>query len=788
MPATMDDTTAPVGEMEIEHLALMAEEYGPEILTAEEAEILDPTEENPATAEDHYANLAEHVPVEILPRLSQDVLEWVDRDEESRAEWYTREREGLVLMGLLKDPARVAPFKGATEASHPLLAEAVTNFQARAIAEIWPAGGPVKTTVMGVKTPETEAQAARVKGFMNYQYTQVNGGFDEEDRMLMRLPMSGSCFKKQYFDPATGIVRSDYVEASDFLVPYQTTSLKTAPRYTHRMPNVTGNDIKKLMKIGFYMESDHWQEPRGDGMENTEVHEAIDEIEGRSPAAYDDDAGYTVLECYCFLDLEGFEDVDDKGKKTGVALPYVVTVEKENQQVLAIRRGWKASDPLKERRVQVTHYKFLPGFGFYGYGFVHVIGGLTQAATGALRAYLDAAGLANMKGGFRSRDAKLDDEGPLGMGEWREVDMTAEELSKCFYPMEYREPSKGLFEMLGYLDGVGRRYTSTTENLVGDANNSGPVGTTLALIEQGLKVFSAIHKRLHESHTVEFRIMADLYGEFLPNQYPYLVEEAEEVVFKADFDERVDVVPVSDPNTVTNTQRIARAQGVVELATQAPDIYDMRAVHKRMLSAMQVPKIDELIPPQEEMQPMDPITEGLRMLTGEAVQAFPEQDHYAHILAHGIWWDQMVPEDLKADLEPIYKAHQAEHVGLWYQQQMLEQLGVGPEALQDPALAGQIAQAAANITQLMAPETVGLEAPEAAQGGGEDPAKIAADIELKNAVAAADIDRKDAVALADIDRKDAQAEADIERARVADLQKAADDAAATQAALDNMEE
>jgi hypothetical protein len=643
---------------------------------------------------------------------------------------------------------------------------------------------------MGLPTPELEAQSTRVKDFMNWQYTQVNGGFDEEDRMLMRLPMSGSTFKKQYFDPQMGIVRSDYVEAADFLVPYQTTSLKTAPRYTHRMVNFSGNDVRKLIQIGYYKEPKYFSDPTNVGLENTEVHEAIDKIEGRDPVDYEENAGYTLLECYCYLDLKGFEDTGPDGKPTGIALPYVVTVEKDNQAVLAIRRGWKKGDVRKERRLNVTHYRFMPGFGFYGYGFVHMIGGLAAAATGALRAYLDAAGFANTKGGFKSRDAKLESDKPIGMGEWREVDMTAEELAKCFYPMEYREPSKGLFEMLGYLDEVGRRFTSTTENLVGDANNNGPVGTTLALIEQGLKVFSAIHKRLHEAHAQEFKIMADLYSEFLPEQYPYMVEGAESVVLKADFDDRVDVVPVSDPNVVTNTQRIAQAQGVVELAAQAPEIYDMRAVHIRMLKAMQVNKVEELIPPPNEPEPQDPITEGMGMLTGEAVKAFPEQDHMAHITAHGIWWEQMVPDDLKTDLEPIYKAHQAEHIAHWYMMQTLQQMGLPPEALQDPNLHNLIAQSAAQVTQLMAPQTIGLE--EAAVPGQEDNGEVEKlkalqDMELKDLAAQKDIDRKDAIALSDIERRDAEAEAKIAREAEAGMQKAAQEAAMTEAALDKIE-
>lgn len=778
----------PSEDEEVARLSLMAEQYGDEILTDEEAQLVQPMLTDNRDSSQHYANLAEFVSVQTLSSLAQDVIEWTENDEQSRKDWYDREVRGMEILGIVPDK-RPNKFEGATEATHPLLAEACTNFQARAIAELWPAGGPVKTIVIGKKTPEREAQATRVKGFMNYQYTQVNGGFDEEDRMLMRLPMSGSTFKKQYFEPQQAIVRSDYVEAADFLVPYSASSLKTAPRFTHRMRNYPGNDLKKLIQIGYYAEPDHLGLPFSEGSENTEVHEQIDLAEGREPIDYEENAGYTLLECHCFLDLEGFEDVDEKGNQTGIALPYVVTVEKDNQNVLAIRRDWKPGNERKERRVQVTHYRFMPGFGFYGFGFVHMIGGLAEAATGALRAYLDAAGFANTKGGFKSRDAKLEKDGPIGMGEWRETDMTAEELAKCFYPMEYREPSKGLFEMLGYLDSVGRRYTSTTENLVGDANNNGPVGTTLALIEQGLKVFSAIHKRLHEAHAEEFRIMADLYGEFLPTTYPYEVEGEEQHVLKADFDGRVDTIPVSDPNAVTNTQRIAQAQGVVELSAQAPDIYDIRAVHLRMLNAMQVPNPEELIPPPQEAQPMDPVTEGMRMLTADPVQAFMEQDHYAHILAHGIWWEKMVPDDLKTDLEPIYKAHQAEHIGLWYQQQIMATLP--PEALQDPNAQDFIAQQAANMTQLMAPQTIGIEQPE--QPGQEndgmaDAIQVAADIDRKDRAAEADAARKDAVALADIERKDAQAEADIERRQAVDLQKAADEAKKTQATLDSMEE
>lgn len=751
-------------------------EGGEDLLTEEELAMIQPDAPQ-VDPNDHYANLAEFIPTQELTRIAQDVVEWEQRDEEARREWYEREQRGMVLMGLTEDKKYVAPFKGATTATHPLLAEACINFQARAIAELWPAGGPVKTIIMGVVTDETRAQSGRVREFMNHQYTQVNGGYDEEDRMLARLPMSGSCFKKQYFDPQTGVIRSDYVEAADFLVPYSASSLKTSPRYMHRMPNTLGNDIKKLMRMGFYKKWEKEVLPVNEGDDNTEVHDAIDEAEGRDPVDYEDAGGYTLLECNCFLDLPGFEDPD------GIAWPYVVTVEKYSQTVLAIRRGWRKNDPLRERRVQVTHYKFLPGFGFYGFGFVHAMGGLSQTATGVMRAYLDAAGLANMKGGFRSRDAKLEDDSPLGMGEWREADMTAEELAKCFFPMEYKEPSKGLFEMLGFLDQSGRRFASMTENLTGDANNNGPVGTTLALIEQGLKVFSGIHKRLHEAHAVEFRIMSDLYGEFLPEEYPYMVEEAESVILRADFDERVDVIPVSDPNVSTNTQRITQSQSVVELAGSAPDLYDMQEVHRRMLNAMQVPKVEELFAKEGEIPPMDPVTEGMMMFTNQGVQAYPEQDHFAHMAAHQNWWDQMVPEELRKDLEPIYKAHQADHLAHSYKIQVMQQLGIDPmEAqaeLQDPAIQNMIAQGAAELTNLMAPDTLGIEEPEFDDAAAES--------RRKDEQVAADIERKDAAAMATIERDDAKAYAEIERAATRDRQEAVNEAREVEATLARIE-
>jgi len=773
-----------VGMDDDDGLARIAD-YGDDLLTDDEMAVLAPAPGQQPGGLDHYENLAEMLDENYLAELARDVVEWADSDEQSRAEWYERERAGMILMGLVKDTKYVAPFEGASDVVHPLLAEACSTFQARAIAELWPSGGPVKSIVLGDDPDGSLAeQAERVRDFINYQYTQVNDGFTHTDKMLARLPMSGSCFKKQWFCWQTRIVRSTYVPAEDFLVPYTADSLMTTPRYTHRMRNVSGRTIKRLQARGYYRDDVRLMESTNLDNDQTIVHEAVDEAEGRHPVDYyETDEGYLLLECNCYLDLPGFESPD------GVPSPYVVTVEKESQVVLSVRRAWLPDDDDdRERFCQYAHYYFLPGFGFYGYGFAHLLGGLARAATGSLRGFLDAAGFANARGGFMSRDAKMPSNAPLAMGEWRQVEMTAEELAKCFFPMDYREPSDSMFHVLGYLDQIARRYSSSTETLVGDAKNTGPVGTTLALIEQGLKVFTAIHKRLHEAQAIEFRNMVTLYSIHLPDgPYPYLVEGAEKIVARTDFDARVDVAPVSDPNTPSTVQKITQAQAIVELSERAPDLYDRREVHKRMLIAMQVQDPDTLMPEPGELEPKDPITEGAQLFRGEPAKAFIEQDHKAHLTAHRIWWEQMVPEDMRKQLEPAYVAHMAEHLAFDYQLQVLQQLGLGPEALEDPQLAQQLAGAAAQVAQLMSMDSIGLGEGDAQSG--EDPeresarkdAEAQAKIQRDNQMAEADLTRRDAEAQAKIERDNLRAAADIERMREQEERAAERDAAKLEA-------
>jgi len=476
----------------------MVNSEGMEILTPEEEELY--TLNNPIQEKDegHYANLADDMSEGELASIAQQVEDWVDEDESSRDDWKTRESKGIKALGVSEKTIGGASFEGASKVVHPLLIEAITQFHSRALSEMWPADGPVKTKVLGEPTPELNSQGERVKDYMNYLYlNKMPGAFEEEDKLLFRLPLSGSCFKKLYYCPLEETFITRLIEPSDFIVPYSAIDLRTTPRYTHRFYEQV-NDIKKKQLVKHYRErevNDNGQTP--DYSDNI-IKDAIDDTEGRKDTS-DDQQPHTMYEMVVDLDLVGYEDDD------GIARPYMVTVDKDEQTVLRIQRNWKPEDEKKTRKIAVAHYKYNPGFGFYGFGLYHLIGGLSAAATGALRQLLDAGAFANLPAGYKTRDARIPgDNKPLNPGEWREVNSSAEELKKAFFPLPYKEPSPALFNLLGYLDERGQRFASTSDNMVGEANNSAPVGTTLALIEQGSKVFSAIHKRLHMAHAEEF--------------------------------------------------------------------------------------------------------------------------------------------------------------------------------------------------------------------------------------------------------------------------------------------
>lgn len=674
-------------------------------------------------------NLAEYLDDDYLDRLAQRIIDWVDEDKQAREPWQQREARAMRMLGITEETEGGADFPGASRAVHPLLTLGCVQFQSRSISEIWPAGGPAKTIVLGHADEEREKQAKRVGAFLNYQYTRLMpGAFEEKDRLLMRLPMSGSCFMRVYYDPLEETVVSRMADAQKVYVPYAATDLASCPRFTYEFEETHPQTLEK-QEAGYYLDAELIA-PHDAGQDNGPVDIAIDEAEGAtSISTYEEeDALYTRYETACFLSLP--DEVYE-----GENLPYLVTIDKDNQKVLRIQRNWRPSDQKRRRRVHLIHYYFVPGFGFYGYGFTHLIGGLQSAATGALRALLDSAYLSNMQGGFVTRDARMG-RGKLEvkMGQWNEVDVDAETLNKAFFPFPYKEPSDALTKLLEIIEELGNSVQTTTENVVGESNNNAPVGTTLALIEQGLKVFSAIHKRLHEAQTRELRLVAELNAEYLPQEYPYLIEGEEQSVFAADFDDRVDVMPVSDPNVVTNTQRIAQAQSVRQMAMEAPDLYDRRAVERWMLETLRVPDIDAKLPDQNMIPRRDPVSESEAAIRNEPIQVYPDQDHAAHIAVHTVALMALTPE-LQETVAPALQAHIAEHQAQFYRAQMAAQMGIElpqPGEEIDPQMEMQLAQMAAQIPQITLAS---------AQAPGPDPAM--AKVETDRMKTEAEIQRKD---------------------------------------------
>ncbi len=752
-------------DISIENVLALYQEGGQDLLTEHEAEVLATMFPEKGNKDDHNANLAAHISSGDLRNIAQEVIQWVDEDERSREDWKNREVIGIRLLGVSENTEGGATFKGASRVVHPLLMEACTQFQARAIAELWPSGGPVKTVVMGTPTEEKIEQARRVEGYMNYQYMNLMpGAFDEEDKLLFRLALSGSCFKKLYWDAQAGQLVSKFIEPDDFVVPYSASCLQTAVRYTHVI-RYSPNEVKRLQLMGYYRDI-QLADPNEKNDYYRKVIDEIDVTDGKTESHYQEDQRHTLYETHAEIDLKGFEDMKD-GKPTGLALPYIITVDRDTQEVLSIRRNWKEGDTHKRKRVYFVHKKYLPGLGFYGFGLYHAIGGLSRTSTGALRALLDAAAFANMQGGYKSKMGRKVNGGdvPLYPGEWRDTEASPDELRNSFFPVPYKEPSDTLFRLLGYLDDIGRRFASTTENMVGEANNNGPVGTTLALIEQGSKVFSAIHLRLHQANAQEFKLLSDLNGEYLPEQYPYDIEGDSRFILKADFDSRVDVIPVSDPNIISGTQRITQAQSALELARQFPQYFDLREALRRMLEAMRVQAIDELMPEEDDIEPMDPVTENAYLTRGQPVKAFPEQDHKAHIIVLDAWFDRL-DEKTKNAMEAPYMAHRAEHVALAYLVDMQRMTGF--DFSQVPAeLQQQATMAAAVVSQQMTTAA--------------DPTQ--AKIDRQDQETQARIQRDDMKVIADIKRKDSEAAAKLEQEYRKEVEKAEKEAAMTEAYL-----
>ena len=605
---------------------------GAEIIQGPEGAIVQAIQEQMMTQVqeyDHNANLAETLDDSILGELSSELREQYETDQESRSEWEEGYTKGLDLLGVQYEE-RTQPFQGASGVTHPIIAESVTQFQAQAYKELLPAGGPVRTNVLGVQDSEKEAQAVRVKDFMNYMLMEIMEEFDPDtDQMLFYLPLSGSTFKKVYFDEAKQRPVSKFIPAEDLVVSYAASDLATASRITHVL-RMDENEIRKLQVAGFYRDIDISADYEAD---SDPVKSKVNEIDGVEKSATDD--LYTVLEMHVNLDIEGFEDVDQMGEPTGIKLPYIVTLDQGSGEVLAIRRNYEENDALKQKVSYFVHYKFLPGLGFYGFGLIHMIGGLGKAATSILRQLIDAGTLANLPSGFKARGIRVrNDDEPIAPGEFRDIDAPGGDIRNSIIPLPYKEPSGTLAQLLGVLIESGRRFVSIADQQTGSpGSQQQPVGTTVALLERGMKVMSAIHKRLHYAQKTEFRILARLIRDNMPPSYPYATG-VDAGIKQSDFDDRVDILPVSDPNIFSMAQRITLAQTQLQLAQSNPQLHNLQAAYKRMYQALEVQNIDEILPPAPEPQPTDPSIENARALAGQLLTAFPEQDHDAHMATH----------------------------------------------------------------------------------------------------------------------------------------------------------
>ena len=581
----------------------------------------------PGTA-NHDANLAEFIDDDELMNVSSDLIEAFDDAKASRKDWEDAYTKGLDLLGF-KYENRAEPFQGASGATHPVLAESVTQFQALAYKELLPAGGPVRTQVMGKTNQQVEQQASRVRDYMNYQIMVKMKEYEPEfDQMLFNLPLAGSTFKKVYYDSILARCVSKFIPAEDLVVSYQATSLEDADLIVH-VVKMSGNDLLKQMQSGFYMDQDV-----GTPMDYIgDIQEKKDDLEGMSRTAASET--HTLLECHVELDLPGFEDQDENGDETGIAVPYIVTIHEDSNRILSIRRNYIASDATRTAKNYFVHFKFLPGLGFYGFGLIHMIGGLSRTATSALRQLLDAGTLSNLPAGFKQRGIRVRDEAqPLQPGEFRDVDAPGGNLRDAFMPLPFKEPSATLLQLMGVVVQAGQRFASIADMQVGDGNQGAAVGTTMALLERGSRVMSAIHKRLYASMKNEFMLLANCFGTYLPKQYPYDVVGGTREIFATDFDNRVDIIPVADPNIFSQTQRITIAQTELQMAMSNPDMHNLYHAYRHMYEALGVKDIDILLPPPAPMQPMDPASENIMALNMKKFQAFPKQDHLSHMQAH----------------------------------------------------------------------------------------------------------------------------------------------------------
>ena len=640
--------------------------------------------------ENHFDNLADILPDDVLEPIGNEMVQNYMDYKASRKDWERGYTEGLDLLGF-KYENRTEPFQGASGATHPVLAEAVTQFQAQAYKELLPADGPVRTQVIGIKNPATEQQATRVKDFMNYLIMDQMQEYESEfDSMLFHLPLAGSTFKKVYYDVPLGRVVSKFVPADELVVPYTATSIDDAEAVIHTV-KISENELRKQQVSGFYRDVELG--PPGN-VEKNDLEKKERELDGTKKTGKQESV-YTLLECHVNLDLEGFEDQGSDGP-TGIKLPYIVTVEEGSRVVLSIRRNYAPND-LKKNKIQYfVHFKFLPGLGFYGFGLIHMIGGLSRTATAALRQLLDAGTLSNLPAGFKQRGVRVRDEAaPIQPGEFKDVDAPGGSLRDAFFPLPYKEPSQTLLNLLGIVVQAGQRFAAIADMQVGDGNQAAAVGTTIALLERGSRVMSAIHKRCYAAMKDEFKLLAKVVSQYLPPEYPYDVVGGARNVKQADFDDRIDVVPVADPNIFSMSQRITLAQTQLQIATSNPALHNMYQIYRNMYEAIGVKNVDAVLPAPAPNAPMDPSMEHINALAGKPFQAFPGQDHRAHITAHLNFMSTNIVRNNPAVMAAIQK-NILEHISLMAQEQVQlefrEQLQQMIMMQQQAAMNPQVAQ------------------------------------------------------------------------------------------------
>ena len=646
---------APVEETDMSATFQVEDDGGVTVDFASEETIMEPSEE----IAEWYGDLCETLEEEDLLTIAMDVIENYQADKDSRGEWESMFERGFELLGLKLEPGS-EPFEGACTAVHPLLIESAVKFQSKASQELFPSSGPVKANILGKVTPDKQLQANRVQNFMNYQVTeQMPEYFDEFERMLFHLPLIGSAFKKIYYNSTLKRPVSEFIPIDQFYISYFATDLRNADRYTHVIYK-SPIELERDIRSGVYKDVE-LPEPNQTNL--TSFTEKMDTILGISPSS-DKDPQYILLEQHCYLDIEGHDQ----------SLPYIVTVEEQSRTVLSIRRNYEQNDPNMEKRSHFVHYRFVPGFGFYGLGLIHFLGNLTMSATAAMRSLIDAGQFANLPGGFKAKGLRMvGDNEPISPGEFKEVEATGVDLSKAIIPLPYKEPSSTLFQMLSFVASAGQKFADSTEQIVSDAASYGPVGTTMALLEASSKFFTAIHKRIHKSQKDELRILAKIDYDYLPNEYPYDVPFEDRSIFKKDFDGRIDIVPVSDPNIPSNAHRMMMANMALQMAQQSPPgMFNIEALNRTILNAANMPNLEEILPPKIEPKALDPVSDIMAVTKGIPIAAFPGQDHDAHMKVKMAYLQDPMngANPVMQRIRPILEANIQEHSVMKYQEQM----------------------------------------------------------------------------------------------------------------------